>query len=167
MLSECCVCDFDPEYSYVSSMSVNRHRNSFLLCLISARYYFKCQTYLFVFLIDAQKTRPLSQAILFNCRNVNKLIQINFTDTQRVYTNFRDVFFRHCLMWPSWTGCIICAGTVKTNFRTGPVLDCCICWDRFAITLVKPWICINGVFGHQKSMFYQNIKFAFFHCELN
>jgi len=36
--------------------------------------------------------------------------------------------------------------------------------SRVRITFVKPLLCLNGIFPHEKAMLYQHTKFRFFHC---
>ena len=45
-----------------------------------------------------------------------------------------------------------------------PPLNPCFRRSRARITLIKPLLCLNSIFSHQRVILYQHTKFRFFHC---
>ena len=73
------------------------------------------------------------------------------------------VFFRTGRIWTTRAFSIICV--CMTTFKVSiPPLKHCSWWGRIWITLIKPLLCSNSIFFHQKIMLYQHTKFRFFHC---
>ena len=76
---------------------------------------------------------------------------------------FFSIFWDNSRIWVTWAFSIICACT--TAFKVSiPSLTHCFQWNRVWITLIQPLLCLNSIFPHQKGMFYQHMKFRFFHC---
>ena len=72
------------------------------------------------------------------------------------------VFQDNCWIYVTWAFSIICV--CRTAFKVSiPPLSCCFQWSRVQITLIKPLLCLNSIFSHQKAMLYQQLKFRFFH----
>ena len=69
----------------------------------------------------------------------------------------------NCWNWAIWTFSIICVCTITFKVSIPP-LNCCFWWSSDWITLMKPLLCLNFIFSHQKAMLYQYTKFRFFHC---
>ena len=72
------------------------------------------------------------------------------------------VFQDNCWTWATWVFSIIsvCMIAFKVSI---PPLNHCFKWNRVWITLIKPLLCLNSIFSHQKAMLYQHTKFRFFH----
>ena len=52
-----------------------------------------------------------------------------------------------------------------TTFKVSmPPLNHCFWWSRVWITLIKPLLCLNRIFSHQKAIFHQHTKIRCFHC---
>lgn len=72
--------------------------------------------------------------------NDNKFTQFHFAVSQHNFTNFSDLLWHYCLFQP-------------TKFWKA-VFVYWICWDIFAVTLIKPLFCIRGVLSLQETIFY-------------
>ena len=91
------------------------------------------------------------------------LTQLQFTIGQNEFVEFFGVFRYNCWIWATWALSIICV--CMTTFKVSiPPLSHCFQWTRVWITLIKPLLCLNSIFSHQKAMLYQHIKFRFFQC---
>ena len=108
-----------------------------------------------------------------SCKMVNKLPSDIFNSSailsnlfmigQNEFVEFFGVFQDSCQIWATWTFGIICVCT--TTFKISiPPLNHCFWRSTVWITLIKPLLCLNSIFSHQKAMFYQHMKFRFFHC---
>ena len=65
-------------------------------------------------------------------------------------------------IWATWSFSIMC---LCDWFKVSvPPFNCCFWGSRVWIRLIKPLLCFNTIFTHQKAMFYQHTKFRFFHC---
>ena len=73
------------------------------------------------------------------------------------------VFWDNCWIWAAWMFSIICVCTTAFKVSIPPV-NCCFQWSRVQITFIKPLLCLNSIFSHQKAVLYQDTKFRFFHC---
>ena len=60
--------------------------------------------------------------------------------------------------WPKYH--LVCTTMLKVSI---PPLNHCFQRSRVWITLIKPLLCLNSIFSHQKAMLYQHMKFRFFH----
>ena len=54
----------------------------------------------------------------------------------------------------------VCTTAFKVSIAP---LNCCFRRSRVQITLIKPLLCLNRIFSHQKAMLCQHMKFRFFH----
>ena len=89
------------------------------------------------------------------------LMQLQFTIGQNEFVEFL-VFSRTTAELATWAFSIICV--CSTVFKINiPPLNHCFRWSRVRITLIKPLLCLNSIFSHQKAMLYQHTKFRFFH----
>ena len=73
------------------------------------------------------------------------------------------VFWDNCRIWATWMFSIICVCMTKFKVIITP-FNHCFWQSRVWITLIKPLLCLNSIFPHQKVMLYQHTKFRFFHC---
>ena len=90
-------------------------------------------------------------------------MQLQFIIGQNEFVEFFGVFRDNCRIWVTWAFSIVCI--CMTMFKVIiPPLNCCFRWSRFLITFIKPFLCLNSIFSHQKAMFYQHMKLWFFHC---
>ena len=90
----------------------------------------------------------------------------SITIGQNKLVEFSGGFWDNSRIWTTWAFSIICV--CMTVFKVSiPPLNHCFRWSRVQITLIKPLLCLNSIFSHQKAMLYQNAKFRFFHCFKN
>ena len=170
-------CQFDSGvkwWIHVSSIVTYLYKKSFLLCWNSCK---QCSESL-LFLIDCEQTRyPLwtqlshwqmfmqngEYTIFWYFQLLYYLMQLQFTIGQNMFVKFFGVFRDNCQIWATWTFSIICVCT--STFKVSiPPLNRCFWRSWVRITLIKPLLCLNSVFLHQKTMLYQHTKFRFFHC---
>ena len=79
------------------------------------------------------------------------------TSTIEFFGFYRD----NCWIWATWVLSIICVCT--TAFKVSILLlNCCFWQSRVWITLLKPLLCLNSNFSHQKAMLYQHNKIQIF-----
>ena len=91
------------------------------------------------------------------------LMQLQFMIGQNEFVEFFGVFQDNCRILVTWASSII--GVCTTVFKVSiPLLNNFFWWSRVWIILIKPLLCLNSIFSHQKTMLYQHTKFRFFHC---
>ena len=91
------------------------------------------------------------------------LTQLQFTIGKNHLVDFLNVFWHNFQVWAIKAFSIIgvCTAAFKISRTLFYHLSRC---SRVRITLVKPLLCLNGIFSHWKAMLYQHTEFRFFHC---
>ena len=74
----------------------------------------------------------------------------------------QNEFVEFSFKWPEHSASF---ETLRPRLKSAHYL--CFRRSRIRITLIKSLLHVNSIFHHQKAMFYQHMKFRFFHCFVN
>ena len=170
---------FDPRvkwWIHVLSIVIYLYKNFFLLHWNSSKQRSELSMLYCFWSSVSKRSTHFKQNFLIDkcsCKIVNTLPSDIF-DSSAIPHNFNlsirqnefvkfFVFRDNCWIWVIWAFSIICICT--TTFKVSiPLLHHCFWWRRVWVTLIKPLLCLNSIFSHQKAKLYQHMKFRFFHC---
>ena len=113
------------------------------------------QKLLFVALKHLQTTLLIVD-IVFNWLWANVASTLN---TTFLLTNVHVDWWIHCFLISHTTSIYNRPKQVKVSI---PPLNHCFWRSRVGITLIKPLLCLNSIFSHQKAILYRHTKFRFF-----
>ena len=153
---------------YVSSIVTYLCKNSFFVVLKQLQIALWIVNVL-LFLIDCEQTlhplwTQLSHWQMFMQNGEYTAfwyLQLQLMIPQNKIVEFFDVFRDNWRIWATCVFSIIC--TCITPFKAKiPPLNHCFLWGKVHITLLKPLLCLNSIFSHQKAMLFQCTEFRFF-----
>ena len=160
---------------HVSSIVSYLCKNSFLLHWNSCKQHSESLMYCSFWLTVCKHGVHFEHSFLIDkcsCKMVNTLlsdifkssaISQNFNLWSAKMSLWSFLLLDNCRIWVTWAFSIICVCT--TTFKVSiPPLNHCFRWSRVWIILMKPLLCLNSIFSHQKAMLYPQTKFRFFHC---
>lgn len=144
---------------HVSSIDTNRRRNS-LLRWMSARLFFESRTSRTSRFARCSKNAALiaCNAFMKSCENRKTYLFNLILRPPKLFHEFSRGFQALLPQVAFLTG-LHCHDPLSWKFSQ-TVLDRCICWDRFAVTLIKPIVLYQP-----ETMLNQNTKITFFNCK--